>query len=379
MTSTFYPPYHIGGDAVHVKYLAEALARRGHEVHVIHSKDAYRVKRKDNPKPVKSKVQVHTLESPYGNFTPIKVYGLGNSRFILKNYHNLVKEVKPDIVHHHNISLLGHGLLKKVGDYRQFYTAHDHWLLCQRNDMMRNGKPCQDRNCKSCAISSRKPPQLWRRKLDVNDIDYLICPSRYMASTLKELNLNTIILPNFSPEPPVSIPDVPDHDFFLYLGVIDRQKGRKKLLNAFSRSDKKLIIIGRGPMSGWVRKAIKERNLAPRVKYLGWKTDEKWQYLKKANALLIPSTGRENHPLVALESLSVGTPVICSDMGGTKEIAGLLSPDMVIPTKELEIRLKGIGRPDISKEKVIETFKANFTIDKYIEEYLAIARSQRFK
>ena len=46
MTSTFYPPYHIGGDAVHVKYLAEELAKRGHEVHILHSIDAYNVKRK---------------------------------------------------------------------------------------------------------------------------------------------------------------------------------------------------------------------------------------------------------------------------------------------------------------------------------------------
>ena len=34
MTSTFYPPYHLGGDAMHVKYLADELTRLGHEVHV---------------------------------------------------------------------------------------------------------------------------------------------------------------------------------------------------------------------------------------------------------------------------------------------------------------------------------------------------------
>ena len=46
-TTSFYPPYSIGGDATHVKYLAEELAREGHEVHVVHSIDAYRAKRKD--------------------------------------------------------------------------------------------------------------------------------------------------------------------------------------------------------------------------------------------------------------------------------------------------------------------------------------------
>ena len=37
MVSTFYPPYHLGGDAVHVKYLADELTKAGHEVHIIHS------------------------------------------------------------------------------------------------------------------------------------------------------------------------------------------------------------------------------------------------------------------------------------------------------------------------------------------------------
>ena len=44
-TSTFYPPFHLGGDAVHVKYLAEELVKRGNEVHVIHSLSAYLLKR----------------------------------------------------------------------------------------------------------------------------------------------------------------------------------------------------------------------------------------------------------------------------------------------------------------------------------------------
>ena len=45
MTCSFYPPYHVGGDATHVEYLAKELAKRGHEVHVFHSLDAYKIKR----------------------------------------------------------------------------------------------------------------------------------------------------------------------------------------------------------------------------------------------------------------------------------------------------------------------------------------------
>ena len=42
MVTTFYPPHHFGGDAIYAYRLANALARRGHDVTVVHSEDAYR-------------------------------------------------------------------------------------------------------------------------------------------------------------------------------------------------------------------------------------------------------------------------------------------------------------------------------------------------
>ena len=49
MVTTFYPPYHFGGDAIYVHRLVEALAARGHRVDLIHSVDAYRVLHPDEP------------------------------------------------------------------------------------------------------------------------------------------------------------------------------------------------------------------------------------------------------------------------------------------------------------------------------------------
>ncbi|MFO7618159.1 MAG: glycosyltransferase [Thermoplasmata archaeon] len=375
MTSTFYPPYHLGGDAVHVKYLAEELAKRGHEVHVMHSRDAYRLKRKDSPSETDNgKVHVHTVESPYGRLTPMKVYAFGNSSFILNNYRKLVSDVKPEIVHHHNISLLGHGLLRKIGNYRQLYTAHDHWLICQKSTMMRNGQPCKDRHCTSCSLNSGKPPQLWRKNIDLGDLDCLICPSKYMAGKLAGLNIPLAILPNFSPEPPRTIPEIEEDNFFLYMGVLEEHKGIRVLLDAFAKSKNRLIIIGRGSMSGFVERTILERKMAPRVKYLGWKGKEKWGYLGKANALLIPSTGPENFPYVALEAMSVGTPVICSDTGGTAEAVGLLSADLVIPLNKLKSGLASLTVPRIPRDAVKQVFEMKFSSESYMNKYMAVVK-----
>src|SRR5262244_823913 len=45
MITTFYPPYHYGGDALFVQQLSNELAARGHQVEVIHCKDAYHAMR----------------------------------------------------------------------------------------------------------------------------------------------------------------------------------------------------------------------------------------------------------------------------------------------------------------------------------------------
>lgn len=50
--TTFFPPYHFGGDAVAAAHLANALVRSGHNVLVVHCADAFRLLRKNvDPSP----------------------------------------------------------------------------------------------------------------------------------------------------------------------------------------------------------------------------------------------------------------------------------------------------------------------------------------
>ena len=68
MVTTFYPPWHHGGDGVFVRQLSHALANRGHRVEVVHSIDAYRLRAR-RPHPDEGGhpgVSVHGIESPLG-------------------------------------------------------------------------------------------------------------------------------------------------------------------------------------------------------------------------------------------------------------------------------------------------------------------------
>src|SRR3989344_6602223 len=75
ITNSFYPPYHVGGDATHCKYLAEALVQEGHEVHVIFSYDAYALKKAYGQKEENwNGVKVHKIKSPLKKLEPILNY-----------------------------------------------------------------------------------------------------------------------------------------------------------------------------------------------------------------------------------------------------------------------------------------------------------------
>jgi len=96
MTSTFYPPYHLGGDAVHVRYLAEELVRRGHEVHVVHSRDAFALKAKGKrPAPISSDVTVHEINTSLGASSSRLAYMTGRSRAAERMVSRVVDEVGP--------------------------------------------------------------------------------------------------------------------------------------------------------------------------------------------------------------------------------------------------------------------------------------------
>jgi glycosyltransferase involved in cell wall biosynthesis len=374
MTTTFYPPFHIGGDAVHVKYLAEELVKHGHEVHVMHSLDAYRMKRGiiEPDKDPEGGPVVHSLRSPWGIATVYKAYAFGWSRFHERAYERILGEVEPDVVHHHNVSLLGHTLFRKRGAYRQLYTAHDYWLVCQRNDLTRGGKPCDGKGCNVCVISSGRPPQFWRRRLDTSEIDCIITPSNYMAGKLAGLKRPVEALPNFTPIPPEVIVGVDEPGYFLYLGVLEPHKGVRELVEGFIRNGQRLVIAGRGSLSGHVEREIASKKMSPRVRYDGW-IEDKWPVMKGACAMILPSLWPENSPLSLMEAMSVGTPAFCTDLGGTREIVERISPNLILPFDSLAERLAKIEPPKLGRDLVKSVYNANYTPEIYLKRYMAIA------
>jgi glycosyltransferase involved in cell wall biosynthesis len=390
MTTTFYPPYHVGGACLHVKWLAEELARRGHEVHVMFSLDAYQIKRGrvQGLATDEDAVHLHPLRSPRGRLEPLLVYLQGRSTYFSKQFETLLERISPDVVHHHNLSLLGYDLLRKRGSYLNLYTAHDHWFICQLNGLFRNSHPCMgNHSCPLCALRSRRPPQVWRRKTAfiraIRDIDLAIAPSHYLSDTLSgRTGLSFVTIPNFVPHPPEHIPPSGFSDYFLFVGTLESHKGIAELVELFRNHRDEigahLLVAGTGSLARKLQTYVRENALEDVVRLLGFCNHSTlYPLYHDALALVVPSLCPENSPLVALEALSVGTPVVASNVGGLPEVAAIQGEGFScdpVHLKEALIRARN-ARPN--RQQTRDIYQRRFSPEGYLPHYLELLAGTR--
>lgn len=126
---------------------------------------------------------------------------------------------------------------------------------------------------------------------------------------------------------PSAVEDIQQKSGFLYVGQLELHKGIIFLLDVFeSRCEcreshanaAKLHIVGDGSLMPEIKKRA-ENN--PNIIIHGRVAREKLpEFYSRAKATIFPSLVHENAPMVIAESLSCGTPVIVSRLGGAPEL-----------------------------------------------------------
>ena len=114
-------------------------------------------------------------------------------------------------------------------------------------------------------------------------------------------------------------------DQIVYVGRLDKLKGISVLLEAWREYEKthnrgSLVICGSGPEEEWCQNYVSKNELK-RVKLMGQVTNNKAkEIMAKSRALIFPTQLYEGFPMVIVEAFSVGTPVLCSNIGNVADI-----------------------------------------------------------
>ena len=144
------------------------------------------------------------------------------------------------------------------------------------------------------------------------------------------------------PVPPPAAPRL------LFVGRLCEEKGLPLLIDAVARRVRaggriELAIVGDGPLRGYVQAFVEQHRLSAAITLLGWRgsadiVDE----LQRSRALVLPSFA-EGLPVVIMEALALGRPVIATAIAGIPELVRDGENGWSIPAGSVEALEAAIG------------------------------------
>jgi glycosyltransferase involved in cell wall biosynthesis len=398
--TTFYPPYSFGGDAVYLHRVAHALGDAGHTVDVIHCVDSYHLLHPAAPSIAFAEhpnVTRHELRTGAGFLSPLLTHQTGRPVLTGRHLRRIAASHAYDVVHFHNLSLLGPGALAiepANRDFVKLYTTHEHWLVCPMHVLWKfDSRACEAPECLRCTLKGGRPPQLWRYTgyLDraTRHVDRFLSPSRFTARMHAERGFRREIdvLPYFLDRqdedwrnPP---PRPQERPYFLFVGRLERIKGLHDAIEAWRNiTDWDLLIAGEGA-AGMDLRAQAAGN--PRIKFLGARPQKELGALY-ANALatIVPSVTYETFGLVVIESLARKTPVIVRDLGALPELVRESGGGAIFrDNAELASAIQTIGASPALRgelgEKGYAAFARNWDRKAHLDRYFSFIGETRGK
>ena len=290
-----------GGVQSHIRSLAPALAKRGHEVTVLAPARARGAA--EDPHGVYSVVVVGaTFSVPAnGSVAPISFGPRAAAR--LKDS---LARIDPHVVHVHeplipSLSLLALGATDRpiVGTFHAAretslgYRAAQRWLRRSADRLDRRTVVSES----ALALAQRYFPG-----------DYTLTP-------------NGVDVERFAAARPL---DLGTKRTILFVGRVERRKGLDVLIQAVASlrdMDPRLVVVGNGPMVRASRRLA--ANLRIDSAWLGRLSDEDVaRVYRSADVYCAPNLGLESFGIVLLEAMAAGTPVVCSDLDAFRHVAG---------------------------------------------------------
>jgi glycosyltransferase involved in cell wall biosynthesis len=161
-------------------------------------------------------------------------------------------------------------------------------------------------------------------KVGLKNIDLFIAPSNFMKHQISMEYKNTYLLHNG-----ITLKRAlkPIHGKkLIFVGGLKKGKGVNYLIKAMPHiidkiPDASLDIVGDGGERDEFTKLVNDLKLQNKIKFLGWVNNENIRNIyKNADIVVIPSIWPENLPMVCIEAMSVGRPLVGTNIGGIPEL-----------------------------------------------------------
>lgn len=258
----------------------------------------------------------------------------------------VLADFRPDVVHLHNIyHQLSPSVLRPVARRKipAVMTLHDYKLACPTYQFLDHGNLCQAclgghfqhailRRCKdgSLGSSAAMAGELFLHSLSgaYSPVRVFICPSRFLEGRMRAAGVfprRMRHVPHFIDTQEIPVKPAPGGGIVL-AGRLSPEKGVDVAIRAMADIEGAVLeIAGTGPDEAPLRRLAE--SVAPgRVRFHGLLDKAEVQRLMlAATVVVVPSRWYENQPMVVLEALARGVPVVGSDLGGMPE---LIEPGM---------------------------------------------------
>ncbi len=268
----------------------------------------------------------------------IMIYNPRTSKDIKK----IIKEENIDIVHVHNtLSLISPSVYYAAVKIHKpvVQTIHNFRLLCPGATFYRDDHICEDCVTKGLRCSLKHKcyrnsfiqtlvcvmnTKIHRATGIYSKINY-ICLTEFNKNKLLQLKQikpeQVFVKPNFVNDKKIDLNESRDNQF-VFVGRLDKLKGIDFLFEAWKKLGKnaaKLIVCGTGPMNDWCENFIETNQLNIEMKGFV-KNEDALKLIASSTALILPTQWYEGFPMTIVEAFSVGTPVICSNIGNVASL-----------------------------------------------------------
>lgn len=301
----------------------------------------------------------------------------------MRSYLRRLRTLRPDVVHCHNVAPTLQGVIPaRLAGVRCVITTLHSASVVRTSSLLTPQQAARQRA--ALQKEELKYNLMGRLCTWITGICEITCDSIRQGPYAKRSRIRRVYN-GTSPVERTSFDHLGKHGFtLLFVGRVAPEKDLATLIRAAALARSlvqglELWIVGGGQELERLQQLATELGASDFIRFWGQRTDTA-QFFSAADVFCMSSL-TEGLPMSLLQSMSLGTPAILTDVGGCGEILRLTGAGLLAPAGDSAALAEAIVRlatnPTLHAElgqKALTAYQADFTLDKMSDGYLSLYR-----